>query len=157
MGTGGNVGIGTSGTPSQKLDVTGGSIQISSSGSGLIFPDGSTETTATRTLSLSGQSLTLSGAGGNTVTLPTSHLDGATPSATIGTLAAGSSVTVTFAMTGALTSATATVSPLAALGNGIVVAQVWVSAANTVSMRLTNISASAVAVPATTYNLTLVQ
>ncbi|MDO7876960.1 hypothetical protein Q5H93_19595 [Hymenobacter sp. ASUV-10] len=42
----GNVGIGTA-TPGQKLDVTGGSIKISSVGSGLIFPDGTTQTTAT--------------------------------------------------------------------------------------------------------------
>ncbi len=43
---GGNVGIGTTGTPGQRLDVTGGSIRIGTSGSGLIFPDGSTQTTA---------------------------------------------------------------------------------------------------------------
>ena len=42
---GGNVGIGTS-APAQKLDVTGGSIRISTAGQGLIFPDGSTQTTA---------------------------------------------------------------------------------------------------------------
>ena len=46
VATSGNVGIGTSGTPSQKLDVTGGSIKISTAGQGLIFPDGSTQTTA---------------------------------------------------------------------------------------------------------------
>ena len=43
--TDGNVGIGTT-APIQKLDVTGGSIRISTVGQGLIFPDGSTQTTA---------------------------------------------------------------------------------------------------------------
>jgi hypothetical protein len=68
----GNVGIGTT-TPTQKLDVTGGSIKISTAGQGLTFPDGSTQTTAAttapaQTLSVSGQNLTISG--GNTVALP---------------------------------------------------------------------------------------
>ena len=65
----GNVGIGTT-TPAQRLDVTGGSIKISTAGQGLVFPDGTTQTTATRALSISGQSLTLGGAGGNTIALP---------------------------------------------------------------------------------------
>ena len=67
---GGNVGIGTA-TPGAKLDVTGGSIKISTAGQGLVFPDGSTETTANRALSISGQNLTLGGTGGNTIILPT--------------------------------------------------------------------------------------
>ncbi|MBF9220182.1 discoidin domain-containing protein [Hymenobacter ruricola] len=59
------VGIGTA-TPSQALDVAG-NVQISGSGNGLKFPDGTTQTTAPR-LTLSGQTLGLGG--GNTVTLP---------------------------------------------------------------------------------------
>ena len=45
QGTTGNLGIGTP-TPAQRLDVTGGSIKISTSGQGLIFPDATTQTTA---------------------------------------------------------------------------------------------------------------
>jgi len=40
-----NVGIGTS-TPSQVLEVVGGNVKITTSGNGLIFPDGSMQTTA---------------------------------------------------------------------------------------------------------------
>lgn len=43
---GGNVGVGTSAAPAQKLEVAGGSIKISTAGQGLIFPDGSTQTAA---------------------------------------------------------------------------------------------------------------
>ena len=68
---GGNVGIGTTSAPAARLDVTGGSIQISTAGQGLTFPDGTTQTTANRSLSISGSNLTLSGTGGNTVALPT--------------------------------------------------------------------------------------
>lgn len=46
VGTSGNVGIGTSAAPSQRLEVAGGSLKISTAGQGLIFPDGSTQTTA---------------------------------------------------------------------------------------------------------------
>ena len=46
VGSSGNVGIGTSAAPSQKLEVAGGSLKISTAGQGLIFPDGSTQTTA---------------------------------------------------------------------------------------------------------------
>ena len=46
VGTSGNVGIGTSAAPSQKLEVAGGSVKISTAGQGLIFADGSTQTTA---------------------------------------------------------------------------------------------------------------
>jgi hypothetical protein len=46
VGTSGNVGIGTSAAPSQKLEVVGGSVKISTAGQGLIFADGSTQTTA---------------------------------------------------------------------------------------------------------------
>jgi len=46
VGTSGNVGIGTTAAPSQKLEVAGGSLKISTAGQGLIFPDGSTQTTA---------------------------------------------------------------------------------------------------------------
>ena len=40
-----NVGVGTL-TPSQKLDVVGGNVKISTAGSALIFPDGTSQTTA---------------------------------------------------------------------------------------------------------------
>ena len=46
VGTNGNVGIGTSAAPAQRLEVVGGSVKISSAGQGLIFPDGSTQTAA---------------------------------------------------------------------------------------------------------------
>ena len=45
QGTTGNLGIGTP-IPAQRLDVTGGSIKISTAGQGLIFPDATTQTTA---------------------------------------------------------------------------------------------------------------
>ncbi|GAA3991316.1 tail fiber domain-containing protein [Hymenobacter antarcticus] len=45
LGATGNVGIGTI-SPAQRLDVTGGSIKISTAGQGLVFPDGTTLTTA---------------------------------------------------------------------------------------------------------------
>ncbi|SHJ30795.1 DNA-binding beta-propeller fold protein YncE [Hymenobacter daecheongensis DSM 21074] len=41
----GNVGIGTSGAPSQRLEVAG-NVRISGTGNGLTFPDGSTQTSA---------------------------------------------------------------------------------------------------------------
>jgi hypothetical protein len=40
-----NVGVGTL-TPTQKLDVVGGNVKISTAGSSLIFPDGTTQSTA---------------------------------------------------------------------------------------------------------------
>lgn len=46
VGSSGNVGIGTSAAPSQQLEVAGGSLKISTAGQGLIFPNGSTQTTA---------------------------------------------------------------------------------------------------------------
>lgn len=46
VGTAGNVGIGTTAAPSQRLEVAGGSLKISTAGQGLIFADGSTQTTA---------------------------------------------------------------------------------------------------------------
>ena len=63
------VGIGTS-TPAEALDVTGGNIKISTANKGIVFNDGSTQTSANRALSISGQDLTLGGTGGNTITLP---------------------------------------------------------------------------------------
>ena len=63
---GGNVGIGTS-SPAQRLDVTGGSIQISTAGQGLVFPDGTTQTTAATSatasngLTKTGQNVALGG------------------------------------------------------------------------------------------------
>jgi hypothetical protein len=90
----GRVGIGTA-SPSQTLEVAG-SVQISGTGSGLKFPDGTTQTTAAgaapaQTLALSGRDLSISGTGGNTVTLPTQTLSisGSTIS-----LSNGGSVTV---------------------------------------------------------------
>ncbi len=41
----GQMGLGTA-APSEKLDVVGGNLKISTTGSGLIFPDGTTQTTA---------------------------------------------------------------------------------------------------------------
>lgn len=63
-----NVGIGTA-APTQPLEVAG---TIFSSTGGFMFPDGTTQASANRALTLSGQNLTLTGAGGTTVTLPTS-------------------------------------------------------------------------------------
>jgi len=65
---GGNVGLGTT-TPSQKLEVAG-NVKITGSGNGLLFPDGTVQKTKP-VLSISGQSLTINGPDGNTVTLPT--------------------------------------------------------------------------------------
>lgn len=65
----GNVGIGT-GSPAQKLEVAG---QVYSTSGGFRFPDNTVQATAApaeQTLSLNGQDLTISGAGGNTVALP---------------------------------------------------------------------------------------
>ena len=69
----GNVGIGTS-NPGQKLEVSG---TVYSTSGGFKFPDGTTQASAAvaqinQTLSMSGQNLTISGAGGNTVALPAS-------------------------------------------------------------------------------------
>lgn len=48
-----NIGVGTL-TPSQKLDVVGGNIKISTAGSTLIFPDGTTQNTAATSANLTG-------------------------------------------------------------------------------------------------------
>ncbi|MDO7873822.1 glycine-rich protein [Hymenobacter sp. ASUV-10] len=45
VGSTGNVGIGTTSTPSQKLEVLG-NIKVTGTGNGLTFPDGTTQTTA---------------------------------------------------------------------------------------------------------------
>ncbi|QHJ07845.1 hypothetical protein [Hymenobacter busanensis] len=66
-----NVGIGTA-APSQPLEVAG---TVYSSTGGFMFPDGTTQTSANRALTLSGQNLTLTGPGGTTVALPTSPGD----------------------------------------------------------------------------------
>ena len=65
---GGNVGLGTT-APSQKLEVAG-NVKIAGTGNGLLFPDGTVQKTKP-VLSISGQSLTINGPDGNTVTLPT--------------------------------------------------------------------------------------
>jgi hypothetical protein len=49
----GNVGIGTTGAASQKLEVAG-SVKISGTGNGLVFPDGSTQTSASVAGNLTG-------------------------------------------------------------------------------------------------------
>jgi hypothetical protein len=73
----GNVGIGTTGAPGQKLDVTGGSIRIGTSGNGLIFPDGTTQTTAATpaAATTAGNGLTKTG---NTIALGGTALAAAT-------------------------------------------------------------------------------
>ena len=49
----GNVGIGTSGTPAQKLEVAG-NVKISGTGNGVVFPDGSVQTSASSLSNLTG-------------------------------------------------------------------------------------------------------
>ena len=49
----GNVGIGTTGAASQKLEVAG-NVKISGSGNGLVFPDGSVQTSASSLTNLTG-------------------------------------------------------------------------------------------------------
>jgi len=84
----GNVGIGNTAAITQKLEVTGGNIKIASAGSGLIFPDGSTQTTAAtatgfiqnRTTQQASSNFNISGAGtvGGLLTAGSATVTGAT-------------------------------------------------------------------------------
>jgi hypothetical protein len=74
--TQGNVGIGTTG-PAEKLEVAGGNIKIGTPGSGVIFPDGTKQTTASAiggagaTKLQRGTTPFSAGAGNKTITFPT--------------------------------------------------------------------------------------
>ncbi|MFN8286178.1 MAG: hypothetical protein U0V74_05465 [Chitinophagales bacterium] len=71
--------------------------------------------------------------------------------------ASGATSTVTVGVSSAQTGGAVHVSPDLALANGMVIASVRVSAANTVEIKFTNVSASTIDPPSTTYRIGIIQ
>lgn len=78
---------------------------------------------------------------------------------TPGAIAAGTTVTQTFTITGAMPNlgAVAYISPVQALNDGIIIASVRVSATNTVEVKFTNVTASNITPTAIDYNIVVIQ
>lgn len=72
-----------------------------------------------------------------------------------GAIGAGAETTVTATCTGALVGDAAIANPTASLDVGLIVKQVWVSAANTVSVTVRNDTAAPVVATANTFNCTV--
>lgn len=75
----------------------------------------------------------------------------------VGAVAAGSSLTHTFTVANAKVGGSVTVSPAAALADGLLIAYARVSAPNTVEVKFTNVTASAIDPAAIDYFVTVIQ
>ncbi len=104
----------------------------------------------------SGQALVTNGTGASAWTNVILGIK-ATVNSDVASVAANASLVHTFTVTGAVTTATAQVSPATALADGLIISYVRVSAANTVEVKFRNLTGTAINPAAMNYYITVAQ